>query len=106
MKNITIYTLEGCSACVDFKSLLRKNNIFFNEILCSISDRSYECEKKESLIGTTRYPFSKIDVHNATVYVCITLDSNKLGTVDKIDNSTLVYHVDSQINMLNTILKL
>lgn len=104
MKNLTIYTLEGCSACENFKQNLKSKHLQYKEISCSREEKT--CDKEIILMDNDRYPFCKLDAHNIQIYVCITLDSSRLGVINKINDKTVVYYVDSQINIVNTILKL
>jgi glutaredoxin-related protein len=104
MKDITVFTLIGCGACAEFTSQLRVNNIFYNEVSCSSKNRI--CNDSESLTVNNRYPKCKIVTQDAIIYVCCTLENEKVGTLQKIKDNIIVSYVYSIDNMLNVILKL
>jgi hypothetical protein len=105
MKNLTVFTLVGCSVCADLKHTLISKNIEYKEISCS-GNRDTICDKNAFLLDNNLYPYCSLNSSNVKIYICITYDSSKLGVVAKLSNTEVIYYVDSIVNMYNTILKL
>jgi glutaredoxin len=99
---IKIFTLEGCSSCKDYKLLLEKNGINYNEIVCTENKNGSICDNLESIVKCERYPMTML---NTGYILCIADDSSQLGKVHEIGNHKIIY-VYSINNMLDITKKL
>jgi len=99
---IKIFTLDGCNSCKEYKLLLEKNSIKYNEIVCSEKKNDSICNYLESLVNCERYPMTML---NTGYIICIAEDSSQLAKVHKIGNHKIIYGYSIN-NMLDITKKL
>lgn len=89
MKNISVYTLEGCRFCEEVVEKLRREGVSFSKYEANDPNVADNCNKMDALFENNNYP--KIIVNNGTITSFIVSHESKI--LPKVDNVNFFYYI-------------